>query len=234
MRLYIIRHGDPIYIPDSLTPKGHLQAKALAKRFLVSGLDKIYSSPMIRARQTAEPSAELLGLPIEILEWTSETLAANDFFVEKRKSDGKRNWIFGVNPTYYKNNETVKFYDDWYNSPFFLDHPEKDFKAGLERIKNASDEFLEKLGYKRDGVVYKIINPTEEKVAVFCHAGFGSLWISHLLGLPPHLAWPHIPTPHTGVTVFEFKNYENGITLPKCRQIGDVSHLYVEGLQNYI
>ena len=31
MLLYIVRHGDPIYNPDSLTPKGHLQAKALAK-----------------------------------------------------------------------------------------------------------------------------------------------------------------------------------------------------------
>ena len=33
MLLFIVRHGDPIYNPDSLTPKGHLQAQALAKRF---------------------------------------------------------------------------------------------------------------------------------------------------------------------------------------------------------
>lgn len=234
MRLYIIRHGEPIYKPDSLTPKGHLQAEALAKRFLVGGLDKIYSSPMIRAKQTAEPTAELLGLPIEILEWTSEDLAAKDFFVEKRKSDGKRNWIFDVNPTYYKNNESVNYFDDWYNAPFFLDHPEKDFKAGFERIQKASDEFLEGLGYKRDGEVYKIVSPSDKKVAVFCHAGFGSLWISHLLGLPPHLAKPNIPMPHSGVTTFEFTNYENGLTLPTCRQMGDLSHLYIEGLQKNI
>ena len=87
MLLYIVRHGDPIYNPDSLTPKGHLQAKALSKRFLVGGLDKIYSSPMIRAQQTAQPTAEVLGLPIEIEPWTEELAAAKDFFVEKRKTN---------------------------------------------------------------------------------------------------------------------------------------------------
>ena len=35
MILYIVRHGDPIYDPDSLTPLGHEQAKAVAKRFTV-------------------------------------------------------------------------------------------------------------------------------------------------------------------------------------------------------
>ena len=54
MLLYIIRHGDPIYAPDSLTPKGHLQAAALAKRLAVHGLDKIFASPLVRAQQTAK------------------------------------------------------------------------------------------------------------------------------------------------------------------------------------
>lgn len=41
MILYYIRHGDPIYVPDSLTPLGVEQANALAKRFQVLGLDEI-------------------------------------------------------------------------------------------------------------------------------------------------------------------------------------------------
>ena len=32
MLLYIVRHGDPIYNPDSLTERGKLQAAALGKR----------------------------------------------------------------------------------------------------------------------------------------------------------------------------------------------------------
>jgi len=234
MLLYIIRHGDPIYDPDSLTPKGHLQAKALSKRFAVSGLDKIYSSPMIRAQQTAQPTSDMLGLPIEILEWTHELKAAKDFFVEKRKSDGKRGWISDVNPAYFKNDESIKYFDNWYDAPFFKDHPEKDFKIGFERIQKASDEFLAGLGYERNGVVYNIKNPNDKKIAVFCHAGFGSIWISHLLGLPPHLTWGNIHMPCASVTTFEFVNYENGLTLPACKQMADLSHLYIEGLQQNI
>ena len=82
MLLFVIRHGDPIYNPDSLTPKGHLQANALAKRFAIHGLDKIYSSPVNRAKLTAQPTADILSKPVEIEEWTSESLAWQDFAVE--------------------------------------------------------------------------------------------------------------------------------------------------------
>ena len=37
MLLYILRHGDPIYDPDSLTEKGHLQAQALALQTISQG-----------------------------------------------------------------------------------------------------------------------------------------------------------------------------------------------------
>ena len=83
MLLYIIRHGDPIYDPDSLTEKGRLQALALAKRLSVHGLDQIFVSPMIRAQQTAAPACELLHLTPQVEEWTSESLAWDDFACER-------------------------------------------------------------------------------------------------------------------------------------------------------
>ena len=92
MLLYIIRHGDPIYAPDSLTPRGHLQAKALAKRLALQGLDKIFVSPLIRARQTAQPTCELLGIKPVVEEWTSENLAYKDLSVQN--PDGSRRWAF--------------------------------------------------------------------------------------------------------------------------------------------
>ena len=41
MIFYYVRHGAPIYEPDSLTELGHKQAAALAKRFSLYGLDEI-------------------------------------------------------------------------------------------------------------------------------------------------------------------------------------------------
>ena len=55
MILYYIRHGEPIYDPDCLTELGHKQADAVSKRLALYGVDEIYSSTSIRARQTAEP-----------------------------------------------------------------------------------------------------------------------------------------------------------------------------------
>ena len=72
MLLYIVRHGQPIYGPDTLTELGRKQAEALADRFAVHGLDRIFSSPMGRARETAQPTADRLGLPVKIEYWTRE------------------------------------------------------------------------------------------------------------------------------------------------------------------
>ena len=60
MIFYYIRHGDPIYDPDSLTPLGRRQAEAAGKRLSVFGVDKIYASSSTRAIQTSQPTCEML------------------------------------------------------------------------------------------------------------------------------------------------------------------------------
>ena len=72
MLLYIVRHGDPIYETDSLTERGKLQAEAVGRRIANSGIDRIFSSPMGRARETAEPACRMLGLEYTVEEWTHE------------------------------------------------------------------------------------------------------------------------------------------------------------------
>lgn len=68
MLLYIIRHGEPDYTTDTLTERGRLQAEAVGKRMAASKIDRIFSSPMGRAIQTAEPACRLLNLPCNIEE----------------------------------------------------------------------------------------------------------------------------------------------------------------------
>lgn len=66
MLLYIVRHGDPIYETDSLTDRGRRQAEAVGKRLLDAKIDRIFSSPMGRAKETAEPACRLLGIEKQI------------------------------------------------------------------------------------------------------------------------------------------------------------------------
>ena len=75
MLLYYVRHGDPIYDPDQLTPLGKRQAEAVARRLARYGLDEIYVSSSTRAKQTAAPTCEILKKEPVVLDWTNEAYA---------------------------------------------------------------------------------------------------------------------------------------------------------------
>ncbi len=235
MILYVIRHADPIYSPDSLTEKGKRQAEALGRRLSVHGLDRIYSSPMNRAQMTAKPAAELLGKKIEILDWTSEDLAGKYMGFNDPERGGGWTWTFGINPTRFKTEENLALGDKWYEGyPF----NQSKAKEGYEIISAESDKFMESLGYKREGLKYKILNPTDEKIAVFCHYGFGTTWLSHLLGMNPIVFWSTFDINHSGVTIINFPNHSDGYTAPKVLALSDISHYYGDRLPmqftNYI
>ena len=211
MLLYVIRHGDPIYDPDSLTEKGKRQAEAVGKRLALHGIDRIYASTNIRAQQTAQPTCELTGKQMEIHDWMSENNAARDFMLKDPERDGRWCWSFGMDATRYRTEETLALGDKWYEAfPFNLCNA----KEGFERIGRESDAFLEKLGYKHEGLKYRVLNHTDERVAVFCHYGFGMTWLAHLLNISPVLFWSSFDINHTGVTVLNFPKGEDGYTIP--------------------
>lgn len=69
-RLHLVRHGEVAEeyhqvfggrIDMELSPLGHRQAKHLAKFLDDRPFDRIYCSPMVRVRQTAEPLLDALG-----------------------------------------------------------------------------------------------------------------------------------------------------------------------------
>lgn len=233
MLLYIIRHADPIYSPDSLTDLGHKQAEALAERLAANGFDKVYSSPNMRAQMTAKPTCALIGLEYVIENWMSEDLAYRDFACARE--DGVYGWIFQQQNTKIKYDEIIMSGGKWYESKYFS---KVNAEKGYNRIAECSDDFTKRLGYKREYGAYKIIRANEERVAAFCHQGFGMIWLSHLLDIPPHLFLSSFDMSHSSITILEFKNYDDGYTAPKCLCLSDTSHIYHSGLpmkyNNYI
>ncbi|MCL1792441.1 MAG: histidine phosphatase family protein [Oscillospiraceae bacterium] len=227
MLLYVIRHADPIYNPDSLTELGHMQAKALAQRLAANGFDRVYSSPNMRAQMTARPICELLGIEYGIEDWMSENLAWKDFACEIEDEPGRHTWTFHRQNTKIKYDETIIAGGKWHESKYFKRVNAED---GYRRIANCSDDFTKSLGYMRDGGAYSIIRPNEERVAAFCHQGFGMLWLSYLLDISPHLFLSSFDMTHSGVTILEFKNYADGKTAPKCLCLSDISHICKSGL----
>ena len=224
MLLYIVRHGDPDYVTDTLTERGKLQAEAVGKRIADSKIDRIFSSPMGRAKQTAEPACRLLGLNYTIEEWTHE--------VEDERltpfPDGVKKSISVIQNTYYRQNGNM---DLGYNQAYECNGiKESNMKTAVDYIEKNGKYFLERLGYKEENGIYRILYKNNEKVALFCHAVFSLAWLSVLLHIPLHTMWSSFYPTHTGVTVLEFKNNENGFTAPKCLCFSDMSHLYSEKL----
>ena len=225
MILYIVRHGEPIYGPDILTELGQKQAQALVRRFEKSGLDRIFSSPMGRARETAQPSADALGLPVKIEPWTREIWPE---FAPVMPETGKRSFVIDMPADILRNPENRDHYNDWYDMPAMS---LVDGKQVMERVARHSDDFLRRLGYRRVGDgIYEEECPNDEHVAMFCHAGFGVTWLTHLLGIPPHLVWASFTMTHTGVTAIQFTKNPSGLVTPRCLCLSDMSHLLESGL----
>ena len=75
-----------------LTELGHRQAKALAQWMRDERFDALYTSPMVRARQTASPLEEILGLEAGVVDGVQEYDAdAREYIpIEDLKADKER------------------------------------------------------------------------------------------------------------------------------------------------
>lgn len=223
MLLYIIRHGEP-GSDGALTELGHKQAQAVGERMAQCGIDRIFSSPLLRARQTAEPACQRLGLEMHIEDWAAEIGDGRLTTLP----DGTRKSVSLLQNTCFLTDGNA---DLPFSRAYECDHfSTSGMKEAVAFIEDNGNAFLERLGYKKEGNVYRIINPNEERVALFCHAAFSRAWISVLLHIPVHIMWAGFDYEHSGVTVLEFENTANGITAPTCLRYSDTGHLYAAGI----
>lgn len=123
MKLYLVRHGESTgnltrtfcgQTDVELTPKGVMQAQNMAKLFKDIDIEKIYSSPLKRAYNTAKEIAKIKNIDIEI----NENLIERNFGdfeglpwdeIEKRFPNDAKNAIDKHVFFDYKNGES---YDD--------------------------------------------------------------------------------------------------------------------------
>ena len=234
MLLFYVRHGDPIYNPDELTPLGRRQAEAIGRRLARYGVDKVYSSTSIRAQQTAQPLCEILRKELTTLEWCHENRAHEDVCVDV--GENRRPWAIEVEKyrRLFTSEEMRHLGNRWYEHPELAPYRDQ-MKNGVERVGREVDAFLKELGYvhNRETGVYEVVNPPCERVALFAHAGFGRAFISSVLDWPyPDFA-VHVDMSHSGLTVIEFKD-EGGWCIPRMLTYSNDGHLYGDGLPTLV
>lgn len=223
MRLFIIRHADPDYPNKTITADGHLEAKALAKRMTTLGLDRIYCSPLGRAQHTMQYTADSLKMKATVLDWTQEI----ESLAFKTTPPWPITCAWDIPGEVVLSQEKFPSHENWHTLSALEEFNSKEIFADLVQH---SDAFIKTLGYERQGTKYKVVHPNVEKIAIFCHGGFGLTWLAHLLQIPLTIMWSGFWLSPSSVTTILFDQRSAEWATPRCIGLADTSHLYEAGL----
>ena len=217
MKILLIRHGEPDYERDSLTPKGFREAEILADRLCATPADAYYVSPLGRARDTARPTLERLNREAQVLDWLQE-------FRGKmiNPKTGDQSIIWDMMPQYWTRCPEFFERDGWLQSPLIkTGNSEEIYREVVEGL----DQLLSDYGYTREGMIYRTRRNSRRIIALFCHFGVSCMILSHLLGISPILLLQGFIMPPTSVTTLSTEERHPGEVWFRCTGFGDVSHL---------
>lgn len=222
MRLVIIRHGDPDYVHDSLTPQGEVEAALLADRIAKMQVEGFYQSPLGRARKTASYTLDKLNRSAETLEWLKEfdpRIARPDRILRKSVA---WDWL----PEDWS--QDVRFYDyeHWYDHEVMQ---KANVKQRYKWVCANFDNFLKEHGYEHHGNVFQVTRSNHDTYVFFCHFGLECVLLSHLLHISPMPLWHGFVAAPTSVTIVHTEERRKGIASFRVAQFGDISHLYIAG-----
>jgi probable phosphoglycerate mutase len=222
VEIILIRHGQPEWVRDGrnvvdppLTDLGHRQAARMAERMAgedaTTPFDEILVSPLLRARQTAEPLTSRLERDATVEPWLEEIRdpgwhgtpaeKAEQAYREMRDRPVDARWL-GL-----EGGESIR-----------------DF---VERIRSGVEGFLAARGVVRadhELPVWHVDEPGS-RIVLVAHAGTNSVTICHLLGLEPTpWEWDRFVLGHTSISRLEALRLHDGYTF-SLTSLSNLEHL---------
>lgn len=218
MKLFIIRHADPDYSIDSLTPTGWEEARLLANRLCKLDVKAFYCSPLGRARDTASFTLKALNREAEILPWLQE-FSPQIIKPHRGKPGITWDWLpedWTTEPAYYQ-------MDSWALTAIMANgNVAKEYAY----VTEALDALLARHGYVRENNLYRAEHANEDTVVLFCHFGLECVLLSHILNISPMLLWHGTCAAPTSVTILNTEERRKGLAYFRMSTFGDTSHLY--------
>lgn len=217
MRIVLVRHGQPDWSPGglvsndpALTDLGHAQAAQLVDRRW-GGVDQLWVSPFIRARQTVAPLEEHLGMGAEVLDWMAEIGPAAAW--EGSPIDELEEMFASVN-----RRAIDELWDGMPGGESFRDFHRR-VTIGLEAA-------LERIGISRlDAETHLWTEGPDLTIVMVAHGGTNAVVIGHLLGLDPTpWEWDRFDSAHTSVATLTARPIAHAWAFGMMG-FGDVTHL---------
>lgn len=227
MRLLLVRHGEPDYEKDCLTDFGHVQAGIVAKRLMEEGITEIFSSPLGRARETAEHFSEESGISdIKILDFMREIRFGpiDDLYNSGNPWFGVKDMIAEGLPVNVP---------DWRKNDLFKDNTAT---IDIDNIAVETDKWLDSLGFVREGEYYRCRGGEykDRTIALFCHGGTMTAFISHVMNLPfPYMCAFLFHLDHTAINRLYFDGKDDRLFMPVMELASDAGHLRRADLKKY-
>lgn len=206
-RLYLIRHGqagnnlgelDTASADLPLTEVGREQARRLGERMASYGVDAIYSSPLLRARETAQAIADRTGLEVIVVHDLREIDSAVEGNIRGARSDA----VTGISALAELSDDEIKARIE--ANPTWDSFPQAEPSLhARNRIRAAMDQIIAD-------------NPGK-RVAVVCHAGVIQMYVSMVLGI--RTDFPFYPF-NASITSIRALNDRRALW-----RLNDISHL---------
>lgn len=212
--LYLIRHGDAlpgpeIVMPESgqgsppLTHLGRRQAEALSRWWSDKQFDALYSSPLRRTRETAEPFAEIRAMQVVLVDDLREV----EFRVDGRKHGEPADERLSPEELRRRYDETIR---------------QVSLDGRWSSIQNS-----EKSEHLRDRVTHALVEIAARhpggRVAIFAHAGVINVFLAAILGQERDLLFP---LHNTAVTIVRCQDRQASLI-----SFNDISHLREFGVR---
>lgn len=221
MEIVLVRHGEPEWVREDLnidnpplTHLGHLQAEKVARALTEEHFDEIWVSPLVRAQQTSGPllldRGKSVGPPLT-QDWLEEIRNPLWHGTPREKAEAA-----------YREERSRPAVGRW--EGLEDGEPVRDF---VKRIHLGASSFLGERGVEPTGhdlPVWNIKDP-DRKILLVAHAGTNSVFIGHILGLPPTpWEWERFVLGHASISRLVSYELGDGHTFGLTK-LSDVEHL---------
>ena len=223
MKLMIIRHADPDYSIDSLTPTGWEEAELLSRRLCKLEVKDFYVSPLGRARDTASLTLQKMNREATVCPWLREF----DCHINRPDTPTPKipwDWLpkdWTVCEDYFDRHK-------WLTTEVMK---EAQVPEEYQWVTTELDRLLASHGYMREQNYYRVEAANQDTIVFFCHFGLECVLLSHLLNISPMTLWHGLCAAPSSVTILHTEERRKGIAYFRMAAFGDTSHLYAADRQ---